>query len=59
MAADREYLIYALDTCDEVRTEAVRGMISLAIAEMEVCCFVFILLICTVPLPLYTIHSLF
>ena len=56
MAADREHLIYALDTCDEVRTEAVRGMISLAIAEMEVCS----LLSCfATTSPLHTVFSIF
>ena len=36
MVADREGLIYAVETCDEVRTEAIRGLITLAIAELEV-----------------------
>ena len=39
MSVDRETLIHAPGTCDEVRTEAIRGMISLAIGEMEVSIF--------------------
>ena len=42
MAADRELLIYAMDTCDEIRTEAIRGMISLAIGELEVFIILFL-----------------